>query len=303
MLARGAEDLADLRDQRLDVVADPALAELAEAGEVAADLGRVDVGVLGELLRGDRVAAHLARLGQHLQVAREARGDAQREAVPFDREPPRGLELLDHLDHAPTVSSLARTAALVQNQLRDDDPVDLDDRDSLEVAAQQQLVALDVDLVQAEAIALPVQGDERGDRLLAEVAAGARVDDDLGHAARRRRQWRRRRSRGSRDTRCAARSGRRSRSSRRCRCRACAGPASAARRAPRRAPPPPRAGARWRRRRRPAPRPPSRPASGPASVSRSAGRPRPPGRRRRGRRGARPRPPRRVRDSGRRAPS
>ena len=98
-------------DQRLDVVADPALAELAEAGEVAADLGRVDVGVLGELLRGDRLAAHLARLGQHLQVAREARGDAEREALAFDREAPRRLELLDHLDHAPTVSSLARTAA------------------------------------------------------------------------------------------------------------------------------------------------------------------------------------------------
>ena len=110
VLARGAEDLADLRDQRVDVVADPALAELAEAGEVAADLGRVDVGVLGELLRGDRLAAHLARLRQHLQVAREARGDAQREALAFDRQAPGGLELLDHLDHAPTVSSLARTA-------------------------------------------------------------------------------------------------------------------------------------------------------------------------------------------------
>ena len=86
VLARGAEDLADLRDQRFDVVADAALAELAEAGEVAADLGRVDVGVLGELLRGDRVAAHLARLRQHLQVAREPRGDAQREPLAFDRE-------------------------------------------------------------------------------------------------------------------------------------------------------------------------------------------------------------------------
>ena len=34
-------------------VADPALAELAEVGQVAADLGRVDVRVLGDLLRRD----------------------------------------------------------------------------------------------------------------------------------------------------------------------------------------------------------------------------------------------------------
>ena len=111
VLARGAEDLADLRDQRVDVVADPALAELAEPGEVAADLGRVDVGVLGELLRGDRLPAHLPRLGQHLQVAGKASGDAQREALAFDWERPCGIELLDHLDHAPTVSSLATRAA------------------------------------------------------------------------------------------------------------------------------------------------------------------------------------------------
>src|SRR5262249_29661093 len=111
VLPGGAEDLADLRDQRVDVVADPALAELAEAGEVAADLGRVDVGVIGGLLRGDRLAAHLARLGQDLEVAREAGGDAQRKALAFNRKRPRGFDLVDQLDHAPTVSSLARTAA------------------------------------------------------------------------------------------------------------------------------------------------------------------------------------------------
>ena len=81
VLAAGAQDLADLRDERVDVVADAALAELAEAGQVAADLRRVHVRVLGELLRGDRLLAHLAGLGQHLQVAGEARGDAQRQAV------------------------------------------------------------------------------------------------------------------------------------------------------------------------------------------------------------------------------
>jgi hypothetical protein len=50
VLAGGAQDLADLRDQRIDVVAHAALAELAEAGQVAADLGRVDVGEVRELL-------------------------------------------------------------------------------------------------------------------------------------------------------------------------------------------------------------------------------------------------------------
>jgi len=38
VLARGAQDAPDLADQRVDVVADPALAELAEAREVAPDL-------------------------------------------------------------------------------------------------------------------------------------------------------------------------------------------------------------------------------------------------------------------------
>ena len=87
VLAGGAQDLADLRDQRVDVVADAALAELAEARQVAADLRRVDVRVVGELLRGDRLLAHLLGLRQHLQVARQARGDAERE--PLARAPRR----------------------------------------------------------------------------------------------------------------------------------------------------------------------------------------------------------------------
>jgi hypothetical protein len=66
VLAGGMEDLADLIDQRVDPIAHAALAELAEPREVAANLGRVDVGVLGELLGGDRLLAHLARLGQDL---------------------------------------------------------------------------------------------------------------------------------------------------------------------------------------------------------------------------------------------
>ena len=296
VLAGGAQDLADLGDQRVDVVADPALAELAEAGEVAADLGRVDVGVLGELLRGDRLPAHLARLGQHLQVAREARRDAEREALAVDRSGPRRASTSSITSTMPPqyrAWPAGRSAS--RTQLGDDLAVDLDHRDPLQMAPQQQLVALDVDLAQLEAVALGVQRDDRRDRLLAEVAARPRVDDDLGHAdaplaggegvvAE---------VVGVRDRR--ARSGRRSRSSPRCRCRARAAPASGAtpcslaerrhRLAQRR---------RWRRPRRRARPPPTRPASAPAPASRSAGRPRPPGSWRRGRRGAprRPRSPR-----------
>ena len=81
VLAAGAQDLADLRDQRVDVVADAALAELAEPGQVAAYLRGVDVRVVGELLRGDRLAAHLLGLGQDLEVARQPRRHSQREAL------------------------------------------------------------------------------------------------------------------------------------------------------------------------------------------------------------------------------
>ena len=77
VLAGGPQDLADLGDERLDVVADPALAELPEAGQVAPDLGRVDVRVVGELLRGDRRLAHLAGLREDLEIARQPRGDAE----------------------------------------------------------------------------------------------------------------------------------------------------------------------------------------------------------------------------------
>ena len=83
VLALRAQDLADLAEQRVDVVADPALAELAEAGEVAPDLRRVDVRVVGDLLRGDALLAHLLRLGQHLEIAGQPRRDADRQPSPL----------------------------------------------------------------------------------------------------------------------------------------------------------------------------------------------------------------------------
>jgi len=81
VLALGAEDLADLAEQAVDRVADAPLAELAEVRKVAANLRRVDVRVIGDLLRGDPVLTHLLRLRENLQIARETCGDADSDTV------------------------------------------------------------------------------------------------------------------------------------------------------------------------------------------------------------------------------
>ena len=136
VLARGPEDLADLGDERIDVVADPALAELAEAREVAADLGRVDVRPGGEVLRGDRLPAHLAGLDQDLQVAREPGRDAERKAIGAARRcgptPAAGLIGGAPGAHAGKVSSRASTASGSKISSLTRTPFDLDDRDQLE---------------------------------------------------------------------------------------------------------------------------------------------------------------------------
>jgi hypothetical protein len=78
-----AQDLADLPEQRVDVVADAALAELAEARQVAPDLGRVDLRPRRQLLGGDGLPALALGLGEDLQVAGQPRGDPERQ--PLDR--------------------------------------------------------------------------------------------------------------------------------------------------------------------------------------------------------------------------
>ena len=139
------QDLADLAEQRVDRVADAALAELAEVREIAADLRRVDVRVVGDLLRGDALLPHLLGLGQHLQIAREPRGDTDREPV---WEPRLERELATSRAHcaqgSQTAVRLSQTTALVtltpaQSGLVDvvdERPlaVDLDDRQPLAVA-------------------------------------------------------------------------------------------------------------------------------------------------------------------------
>src|SRR5262249_40057479 len=81
VLALRAQDLADLAEQTVDAVADAALAELAEAGEIAADLSGVDVRVVGDLLRGDPFLPHLLRLREHLEVPTQTGRDAHRHTI------------------------------------------------------------------------------------------------------------------------------------------------------------------------------------------------------------------------------
>ena len=192
VLARGVQDLADLADQRLDAVADAALAELAEAREVAADLGRVDVRVLGQLLGGDRLPAHLARLDQHLEVAREAGRDAEREplAVADHRLARGGAVAVRSVDgrvgHGPTVCSGARKRVAVEAQLADRHARRPRPRGCARDSARAAIVGLDVDLAQ-----LDPERSRSARRsppgLVAEVASGSAVERHIDHGVRARR--------------------------------------------------------------------------------------------------------------------
>src|SRR4051812_16628177 len=93
VLPLGPEDLANLPEERVDVVADAPLAELAERGEVAPDLRRVDVRVVGDLLGGDSLLAHLLGLREHLEIAGEARGHTDGEPL----APRHGCSCLESL--------------------------------------------------------------------------------------------------------------------------------------------------------------------------------------------------------------
>ena len=170
VLAGGAQDLADLRDQRVDVVADPALAELAEARQVAPDLRRVDVRVLGQLLGGDRLLAHLARLREHLQVARQARGDAERQAVgPW----PIAVAVAGWPGRAHRASTIASFEQAGSSTKKSDSSraVERDHRDALQVAGVQGVVGADVDLLEANGVG--AHALEHDPRVVAQVAARA----------------------------------------------------------------------------------------------------------------------------------
>jgi hypothetical protein len=81
VLALGAEDLADLAEEAVDVVAHPSLAELSERGQVTADLRRVDVRVVGHLLGGDALLPQLLGLRENLEVPAQSRGDPNRQPI------------------------------------------------------------------------------------------------------------------------------------------------------------------------------------------------------------------------------
>ena len=65
---------AQVAPQLLDVVADAADAELAEVGEILANLRRVEVKLLGQRLRGDRPHAGRVERVEAAQVDRQPVG-------------------------------------------------------------------------------------------------------------------------------------------------------------------------------------------------------------------------------------
>ena len=69
-----AEDVPQVAPQVLHVIADAAHAELAETGEVLADLRRIELEPLRKPLRGDRLDAGRLELGQAAQVDGQAVG-------------------------------------------------------------------------------------------------------------------------------------------------------------------------------------------------------------------------------------
>ena len=68
------ENLPEVPLQILDVIADPADPKLAKIGEILANLGGVQVKLLGQCLRGDGIDGGLFELGQAPQVDRQAIG-------------------------------------------------------------------------------------------------------------------------------------------------------------------------------------------------------------------------------------
>ena len=161
VLTLRAQDLSDLVEERVGAVPDAALAELPERREVAADLRRVDVRVLGDLLRRDPVLAHLPRLSEHLQVPAQARCDTDGQA--FGHDIPRSCvrDKVSRFCHrlsrrrGRTVRREPRAAAerVGVDEVRERPlAVDLDDREQLPVARLELGVAADVDDLQLEVL-------------------------------------------------------------------------------------------------------------------------------------------------------
>ncbi len=192
VLALRPEDLPDLAREPVDVVADAALAELPEPGEVAPDLGRVDVRVLADLLRGDPLLAHLLRLRQDPQVLAEPGRDADRKAVVTDPLGLRGegCDSRGHprREHSRTVFPTRRVTVKRSCRRRPESvrvdvvreglaAVDREHRNPLPVALLELRVARDVHRLELERDLLAHARDDAQGRL-AEVAAVRDVDGD-----------------------------------------------------------------------------------------------------------------------------
>ena len=115
-----AEDLPQVRTQLLDVIADATDAELAEIGEILANLRRVQVELLGQRLRRDRLHAGIVERIEAPQVDRQAIGGqlGDRLEVVLEREGRGGFVLLLHKLILRAASSRSRTREPLQPQSR-----------------------------------------------------------------------------------------------------------------------------------------------------------------------------------------
>ena len=103
------ENLPQVAAQLLDVVADAADAELAEIGEVLADLRRVEVELLGQRLRRDRPDAGRVERVEAAQVDRQPVGRQLGNRLDACRAPARSCAWLQRV--APRDASAASRPA------------------------------------------------------------------------------------------------------------------------------------------------------------------------------------------------
>ncbi len=149
--------------------------------QVTADLGGVDVRVVGELLGGDRLLAHLLGLREHLEVAGQPGGDAERQPLaPLGHVEPaveRVVEGHGSLYRVPAPAPLDpgrtrsfSTPSIATTGMRSP------------YWRKRPAIPADVDLLQLELAARADVVDHTA-RVLAEVAARLAVEGDDRHAA------------------------------------------------------------------------------------------------------------------------
>src|SRR5687768_5589522 len=178
-----AEDLTDLLEERVRAIPDTTLTELPERREVAPDLRGVDVRVLRDLLRRDPLLAHLARLGQHLQVPAQAGGDSHRETfghlLPLSKVCDKASRFCQRLFRRRRRNRTdPGPKRLGVHEIRERElALELDGREQLAVAGLELRHAADVDELELESELVAERADDL-ERLPAEAAVRCVVDDD-----------------------------------------------------------------------------------------------------------------------------